>query len=954
LTENQKKVKVPYLVEEPINPHPHHIKIKKMQVVSVSLGPPSRGCGGHTRDMLHATLQRGYTPSASSTSTLNRKVTVCSRSSPCSSSYRPLQPLADAPHSVSSQPFLLQQVRWKRKGADQMGKPCWHVRGPDKVRGRHYYPFHKMIGRSANWQKYQERYVPPRAVETKMRLIPSCYPNYRAMRESKAWFWLLPKKLAAATNGHEVLEAFLRFRHKQPKRIHHYLHVMTRLIQVGGCDCADWRFKYIISRLHPLRNRIVNMPRLALMYAKLNARREVKELTRFLFAKIDWYSMQQLTFIVRAFAQVKLADPVILNAIVRRFMDSLEFFRDGESENGLMPDPGAILPMNVDGLLTPDGIDSGMLERVRQDPNPNHQAYTGVHNMRKYNRYHYSHGWSRRSRHAKEPIAEFERRQRWLATESAYADRRNNPRATAVEYQQSAAFADGGSDTRSVASSGDRGLKAKQHDIEMEEGPADGEGNLNRKENTSTTCTSLDGDDDVSFSSETPGTTHKTTGESAPRGRQKRRAPKRGGYQAGPKFDGQNFREMKSKSTSSTGEEDLQHDFSNQSSKRENTDVVNAAKDETGEHDYLRPPNLEELVCVLEGCAALDFKHFEFCGTVAEEYILSQVVLLDDDATVDPLLLLHGARIALAFAKLGYRNYSFFDALSLLVRRRLVQEIPLSIKLTPGILLDVLRASRALRIHDTELRNACLSHIDAYGYEYPAQELAYVSYALGHASEKTMQMLITEHDCLDLNAATAVASLAIQMKHSAAMGETTTSKPLPQAENNTVTGSAAKKTEDAHAPDEAVSEPGEDGQDVTSAFGSTRAVSRENRSTSSSHSNRKLELADALLGCVVRLLTGPHRRESRERYDIAKMMQAMTLALQDGSVREVGKNGGTSTCPCIVTSAKDRATLFHTFCRHVHRHMQFLESSDFIRILKAFNRFEYWDARVAVTIDYGR
>jgi hypothetical protein len=54
----------------------------------------------------------------------------------------------------------------------------------------------------------------------------------------------------------------IRYRHKHPKRVFHYMKALERLVRVGGCDVNDWRFRYITSRLHPINYRVLNLPRL--------------------------------------------------------------------------------------------------------------------------------------------------------------------------------------------------------------------------------------------------------------------------------------------------------------------------------------------------------------------------------------------------------------------------------------------------------------------------------------------------------------------------------------------------------------------------------------------------------------------------------------------------------------------------------------------------------------------
>jgi len=136
------------------------------------------------------------------------------------------------------------------------------------VRGRWYYRFHKIIGKW-NWRKYTERYVAPSQIENKQRFIPSMYPRYKQARESHDWHWRLPKGLPEATTADEVLEVWISFRHKMPKRTPHYFKVLSRLVEVGGCDSVDWRLKFITGRLRSTHRKILNLPRLALIYAQL-------------------------------------------------------------------------------------------------------------------------------------------------------------------------------------------------------------------------------------------------------------------------------------------------------------------------------------------------------------------------------------------------------------------------------------------------------------------------------------------------------------------------------------------------------------------------------------------------------------------------------------------------------------------------------------------------------------
>eukprot|EP00392_Amoebophrya_sp_AT5.2_P013240 g13356.t1 len=812
-----------------------------------------------------------------------------------------------------------QQVRWKRKGANRIGRPCWHHHGTNKVRGRMYYPFHKMIGKSANWHKYQERFVPPKAVEAKVRLVPTCYANYRAMRESKAWYWLLPKALAASTTGDEVLNSFLRFRHKQPKKIHHYLRCLARLLAVGGCDVADWRFKYIASRVKPLRFRIVNLPRLALMYAKLNAVKEVKDLTRFLHAKMEWYSMQQLSFVVRAFALVKLNDAFLFQTVVRRLQDSLEFHRAAGEIGGEGEAAGeAILGINVDGLLSPSGVGSGLLEKIRSRPNYKHQAYIGLSNVT-YNKYHQGKHYRSPARQPNETVADYERRQRSLAIESrgSYAESRTYDAAGATKYKSSKPWGRQKRELPRLMSN------SKELDLASDAGAAGGGGRPELGE-----------------------------AEAGPGGR----AADLHGANGRSNARASAFR--RGRSSSSGAATTTSTDFSSRVHPDTSLDCTEGTRSAfrsttasgapapaqikgTGnynsqtraqlpeDHDYLRPPTMEELICVAEGFAALEFKHYEFCGTVAQEFLLQPFFHGGDQHAqecggssegseqkdgMDPLVLLHASRLSLAFAKVGYRDYSFFAAVADLVVQRLASgsgsgarinttsssSSSFFIKLSPSMLVDILRAFRELGIHDPTLVHACSAELERRAYDYPARDMAFLSYVLSEMSGQVVGALSREYAALDLNAATAVAGAIAEIKSRRRMRAAGRSRAAAADEIN-----RSDEVEAGELLDDHLIVPRRPGAAPTDGA------------------------LDALLRKVSVLLTDNHRRESRERYEIGKMMEAMTLHLEP---------------------KEERQKLFHPFCRHLHRHLQFLEPVDFLRILSSLNRFECWDARVVTAL----
>lgn len=200
----------------------------------------------------------------------------------------------------------LQQVRHGPKDG-RPGRLQHHIFGCDKPKGRFYYRFHKLIGKW-NWRKYTERFIAPRALENRQRLIPSSHASYTQMRQSYSWWWRLPKAIAAATTPEEVLEAWVQFRHKHPKRTYHYFKVLKRLVDVGGCDATDWRLKLITSRLSEMHRKVLNKPRLAKYYAQLRVTDELENLARFLPDMMPKYSPQQLVLTVHAFGLARLQD----------------------------------------------------------------------------------------------------------------------------------------------------------------------------------------------------------------------------------------------------------------------------------------------------------------------------------------------------------------------------------------------------------------------------------------------------------------------------------------------------------------------------------------------------------------------------------------------------------------------------------------------------------------------
>lgn len=210
----------------------------------------------------------------------------------------------------------LQQVRASGGRASRHGR-LEHFRfGTLPVKGRYYYRFHKLIGKW-NWRKYKERYVAPRALENRQRWIPGAWASYRQARHNKSWYWRLPAGLADAVTSDEVLEVWIKFRHKLPKRTYHYFKVMSRLSEVGGCDPGDWRLKFITSRLRGIHRKVLNLPRLAKYYAELSATQELEHMSRFLYPMLPKYPARQLALTVHAFGLAKMQDKRLFVDVAR-------------------------------------------------------------------------------------------------------------------------------------------------------------------------------------------------------------------------------------------------------------------------------------------------------------------------------------------------------------------------------------------------------------------------------------------------------------------------------------------------------------------------------------------------------------------------------------------------------------------------------------------------------------
>ncbi|ANQ07655.1 Uncharacterized protein PCOAH_00021190 [Plasmodium coatneyi] len=169
-----------------------------------------------------------------------------------------------------------------------------------------YYRFHKRVGKGS-WNKYVERFKPPRSIENTQRLIFNYEPTYSEKKASCSWQWLLPKKIAQATTSDEVLNVWVYYRHKR-KKSYHYLKVLKRLVDVGTCSTNDWRFKLITSRVQNKINTFLNLPRICYYYGRLKATAQLEGMSKMINHRLSCYLPHQLILILRSFALCELQD----------------------------------------------------------------------------------------------------------------------------------------------------------------------------------------------------------------------------------------------------------------------------------------------------------------------------------------------------------------------------------------------------------------------------------------------------------------------------------------------------------------------------------------------------------------------------------------------------------------------------------------------------------------------
>ena len=185
------------------------------------------------------------------------------------------------------------------------------------------YRFHKKIGKG-RWSRYVERYLRPAGLEHNQRLVYNYKPFFTVKKRSHRWMWELPKRIARATNASEVLDAWVHFRHRRHKRPYHYFKALKRLVEVGGCDPTDWRFRLIATRIIRIRRRFLNLPRAAKYFGMLSAGHYVVQLSTILAARAHLFTTQQLVQIAVAFARVRVHDKYLFRKLGTHFTDDIE------------------------------------------------------------------------------------------------------------------------------------------------------------------------------------------------------------------------------------------------------------------------------------------------------------------------------------------------------------------------------------------------------------------------------------------------------------------------------------------------------------------------------------------------------------------------------------------------------------------------------------------------------
>lgn len=123
--------------------------------------------------------------------------------------------------------------------------------------------------------------------------------------------------LAQATTPNHVLDAWILFRYRHPKRIYHYMMTLKRLVEVGGCEATDWRLQVLLSKLRGGYRRVINFDILLRYFSELGLYKEMEGLTRFLTPRLGSMKPKQLASVMQSFGKIQLRDPAIMGLCMR-------------------------------------------------------------------------------------------------------------------------------------------------------------------------------------------------------------------------------------------------------------------------------------------------------------------------------------------------------------------------------------------------------------------------------------------------------------------------------------------------------------------------------------------------------------------------------------------------------------------------------------------------------------
>ena len=137
--------------------------------------------------------------------------------------------------------------------------------------------------------------------------------------------------LAQATTPNQVLDAWVLFRYRQPKRLCHFMMTLKRLVEVGGCDATDWRLQILLSRLRRGYKRVINLHTLMGYFSRLGLYQEIDKLTLFAKPRLPFLKKEQLVSVMESLGECQTRDSAIMGLCMRRLSRNYESLstRDG-------------------------------------------------------------------------------------------------------------------------------------------------------------------------------------------------------------------------------------------------------------------------------------------------------------------------------------------------------------------------------------------------------------------------------------------------------------------------------------------------------------------------------------------------------------------------------------------------------------------------------------------------